>query len=82
MSHFVYILYGSGKRKYYIGETIDIKLRLERHNSGQVRSTKTGIPWKLIWSIELETRSEALMLEKRTKKRGAKRYLEDNQFGV
>jgi putative endonuclease len=82
MSHFVYILYCSGKRKYYIGETIDIKLRLERHNSGQVRSTKTGIPWKLIWSIKLETRSEALMLEKRIKKRGAKRYLEDNQFGV
>ena len=82
MSHFVYILYGSGKRKYYIGETKDIEARLERHNSGQVKSTKTGIPWKLIWSIKLETRSEALMLEKKIKKRGAKRYLEDNQFGV
>ena len=56
---------------YYIGQIRDINSRLNRHNLGQVRSTKTGIPWKLIYCIELKTRSEALILEKKIKKRGA-----------
>ncbi|WJS95026.1 GIY-YIG nuclease family protein [Flavobacterium johnsoniae] len=77
---FVYILYSTTKEKFYIGQTNDIEDRLRRHNSGQSLSTKNGIPWKIIYTIQLESRSEAMNLESKIKKRGAKRYLQDLNF--
>ncbi|WP_369385048.1 GIY-YIG nuclease family protein [Jejuia pallidilutea] len=58
-----------------------MKKRLDRHHQGRVSSTKNGRPWELVLQVEFKTRSEAMLLEKRIKKRGAKRYL-DNYFGV
>jgi len=78
--YFTYILYSQAKSKFYVGQTNDINDRLKRHNSGESLSTKHGVPWKLIYSIELATRSEAVLLETKIKKRGAKRYLEDIGF--
>ena len=82
MNYFVYILYSKKRSKYYVGQTADIKKRLKRHNQGLVLSTKSGTPWELILQIEVSTRSEALILERKIKNRGAKRYLNDNQLGV
>ena len=78
---YVYILYSETISKYYVGQTTAIEKRVLRHNKGYVKSTKRGLPWKLIWNIEVVNRSEALLLERKIKKRGAKRYL-DNQFGA
>ena len=78
---YVYILYSETIRRYYVGQTADIEIRLVRHNEGYVKSIKKGSPWTLIHSIKVHSRSEALFLERKIKKRGAKRYL-DNQFGV
>ncbi len=78
---FVYILYSEKRSRYYVGQTTDINKRLKRHNLGIVPSTKSGAPWKLVLQIEVLSRSEAMTLERRIKKRGAKRYL-DNHFGV
>ena len=77
---YVYILFSETKSKYYVGQTADIDDRLNRHNSGYSLSTKSGIPWQLITSFTFNTRSEALLLEKKIKKRGTKRYLEDIKF--
>ena len=38
---------------------------------------KMCIPWRLIWSMDVATRCEALMLEKKIKSRGAARFLAD-----
>ena len=78
---FVYILYSEKRSRYYVGHTTDIIKRLKRHNLGVVPSTKSGTPWKLVLQIEVLSRSEAMVLERRIKKRGAKRYI-DNHFGV
>ena len=78
---FVYILYSEKRSRYYVGQTADIDKRLKRHNLGVVPSTKSGAPWKLVLQIEVLSRSEAVVLERRIKKRGAKRYI-DNHFGV
>ena len=75
-----YILYSVTKLKFYIGQTNDIEDRLKRHNNGSSLSTKSGIPWKIIYSITLSSRSEAVLLETKIKKRGAKRYLQDINF--
>jgi len=73
---FVYILYSDSLHQYYVGVTADIQDRLIRHNQGRSRSTKYGIPWLLVKTIEVESRSEAMRLEKKIKGRGIKRWLE------
>ena len=80
-SMFVYILFSEKRRRYYVGQTANIIERLKRHNQGRVPSTKTGVPWKVVLHIEVLDRSDALILERKIKKRGAKRYIDD-QFGV
>lgn len=74
---FVYILYSESLQKYYTGQTQNLEERLARHNKGLVKSTKNGKPWVLVHSIVCGLRSEAMLLEKKIKKRGAKRYLND-----
>ena len=64
--------------RYYVGQTTDIETRFKRHNNGFVPSTKSGKPWELVLAISAKDRTEALKLEKKIKKRGIKRFLEDN----
>ena len=82
MDYVVYILYSQKSSRYYVGQTDNIASRLKRHNASLVKSTKHGVPWRLVLTISVESRSKALILERKIKKRGAGRYLEDNQFGV
>ena len=37
--------------------------RLKRHNQGKVRSTKAYIPWKVVYTEEYQTKSEAYQRE-------------------
>ena len=78
---FVYILYSEISSKYYVGQTANIDKRLKRHNSSGVPSTKKGVPWNVVLQIKVSSRSEVLVLERKIKKRGAKRYIDDH-FGV
>ncbi|WP_373275019.1 GIY-YIG nuclease family protein [Parapedobacter tibetensis] len=73
----VYILYSDALGKYYTGSCSDINKRLAEHNKGQSRYTKSGIPWGIVKDFEAANRREALKLEARIKKRGAKRFLLD-----
>ncbi len=82
MEYVVYILYSEKRKRYYVGQTRNIEERFKRHNNGFVPSTKSGLPWDLKLTIEVSNRSEAMKLEKRIKKRGIERFLNDNQFGV
>ena len=75
--YYVYILYSQRKNKYYVGQTNDLERRLLQHNSSQVISTKFGVPWILKHFFEFEERAASVQLEKKIKKRGAKRYLQD-----
>ena len=77
----VYILYSRSLNRYYIGHSSNLEDRLERHNRGRSKYTKGGEPWKLTWVFDCKTRSDAMKLERKIKKRGAKRFLED-QLGV
>ena len=81
MNHIVYILWSESLQQYYCGQTKDFADRLYRHNSGQSQSTSNGILWILIKKIETANRSEAIQLEKKIKKRGIGRYLNDQQQG-
>ena len=63
----VYILYSKSLDKFYKGQSSDLKDRLYRHNNGQEKSTRLGVPWLLIWSTVKATRSEAMILEDKLK---------------
>jgi putative endonuclease len=78
---YTYILFSETRSRYYVGQTSNVNKRLERHNKGMIPSTKGGVPWKLILQIEVSNRSEAMLLEIKIKKRGAKRFIDDH-FGV
>ncbi|MBE9480958.1 MAG: GIY-YIG nuclease family protein [Bacteroidetes bacterium] len=67
MKFYVYILQSTTSCRFYIGQTQDLKSRIERHNRGYEKSTKNRGPWKLIYSTEFQTRSEAVILEHKLK---------------
>lgn len=55
----VYILQSELKGIYYTGHTKDIQERLQRHNNGRVKSTKHGVPWKIVHLEKYQTKAEA-----------------------
>ncbi len=73
----VYILFSKKTQKFYTGISSDTGKRLYFHNQGLNTSTKSGLPWNQIWVSEEMEKSAASLLERKIKKRGAKRYLTD-----
>ena len=76
MSCFVYILESLKNGTYYIGSTQDIEERLKRHNQGRSKYTKTGMPWKLVYTEKFPDRSSALKRENLIKRRKKRDYIE------
>ena len=60
---YVYILYADKFDKFYNGQTNNIQVRVQRHNSGSEKATMPFIPWTLKFYIEKQTRKEAMELE-------------------
>ena len=72
----VYILYSEKRDRYYIGHTANLNDRLERHNAGRSKSTKAGIPWKLMYSEVFGTKPEAYQREMEIKRMKFRKYIE------
>ena len=64
----VYILESLSTGEYYIGQTDNLRMRLERHNAGMNLSTKHAKPWKVIYVEDYNTRSEATRRERNRKR--------------
>ena len=64
----VYILQSLKNRRYYVGHTVNMMERLKKHNAGSVKSTKYGKPWKIIYTEDYSTKSEAATREVEIKK--------------
>ncbi|MDP2207749.1 MAG: GIY-YIG nuclease family protein [Bacteroidota bacterium] len=75
--YFVYIIQSISSKRYYTGSTEDIENRLVEHNRGENKSTRYGVPWKIVHQEVFENRSEAIQKEKQIKSRGVSRYLQD-----
>jgi putative endonuclease len=63
MTYHVYILKSESSNKSYIGQTANLEKRLWEHNNGKSLSTRRKSPWKLVYSEEFQTRSDAVMRE-------------------
>jgi len=47
--YYVYIIHSPKTNKIYKGFSEDLKIRIKQHNNGDVKSTKSGRPWRLIY---------------------------------
>ncbi|OGH11819.1 MAG: hypothetical protein A2857_03935 [Candidatus Levybacteria bacterium RIFCSPHIGHO2_01_FULL_36_15] len=65
---YVYLLKSLKDYKQYIGSTINLEKRLEKHNRGEVKSTKYRRPLKLIGYEYFKTIQEASLFETRYKR--------------
>ncbi|MCM4173442.1 excinuclease ABC subunit C [Arenibacter sp. TNZ] len=77
MDYVVYILFSETANRYYVGQTNNIEKRLVTHNNGGKKYTSKGRPWILKRVYTCTDRTEAVQLERRIKKRGIKRYLDE-----
>ena len=80
--YITYILFSPKVKRFYTGHTVDIERRLEEHNRGKTSFSAKGKPWQLVFSKAFNSRGEAMKLEKFIKKRGAARFLIDNNIEV
>jgi putative endonuclease len=62
--YFVYVLISEKDGKLYKGYTQNLKLRIERHNNGEVPSTKARRPLKLIYFEACLSQDDAVKREK------------------
>ena len=75
--YYTYILKSKIKDTYYVGSCSDLALRLERHNSGNSRSTKAFIPWKIVYYEEFNNKKDAMKREYFIKRQKSKKYIEN-----
>ncbi len=73
---YVYVL-ESKTKNWYIGSTKDLQKRILRHNSGGNKSTRYGIPWKLIYCEIGINKDDARAREKYLKSGNGRRYLKN-----
>ena len=67
--YYCYILWSDIGHKFYIGITENIEIRLSQHNTGISKWTKRYAgTWKLVWTREFPSLSDARKFENRLKK--------------
>jgi len=60
---YCYVLKSLKDGKYYYGHTADLDLRLDVHNKGKVKSTKSRVPFIIHYYETFETKGEAAKRE-------------------
>ena len=77
MDFFTYVIQSEIDGRLYKGQTEDLETRIVQHNSGNTKSTKGYLPWKIVYFEKFETREEALNREKYFKSGSGREYLKD-----
>lgn len=75
MFFYVYVLESLKNKTRYVGYTSDLRKRIKEHNSGRNISTKSGRPWKIIYSEVCLNMEDAKRREKYFKVTGGRRFL-------
>jgi putative endonuclease len=61
---YCYVLRSGKTGRRYVGSCENLTERIRRHNAGESKATKRGVPWALVHSERFATRSEALRRER------------------
>ncbi|MEY5047552.1 MAG: hypothetical protein RLZZ175_911 [Bacteroidota bacterium] len=65
--YFFYILYSTSNDKYYVGHTSNLVERLRKHNSNHKGFTGNINDWKVVYSEQYSSKSEAFAREREVK---------------
>jgi len=76
----VYAIYNSKHARIYIGQTRDLVERLKMHNERALKgyTSRYDGNWELIYSEELNTRSEALIRERQLKSYQGRQFIKQH----
>jgi len=77
---FLYILLNETRTRTYTGVTDDVGKRLREHNEGKVRSSRPHRPYRVIYTEEFGTLSEARQKEGFYKSTTGRRRLKEMLF--
>jgi len=73
--HYLYIIFSNSLNKFYVGESHNIKERLQKHNSHTYKGAFTKITddWQIALSKKCDTKDDALFLEALIKRMKSKK---------
>ena len=74
---YTYVLKSNKDGKLYIGWTDDLKSRIEKHNNGQVTSTKNRRPFKLVYYEACLDKDRSIRREKYFKTGFGRKFLKN-----
>ncbi len=75
--HYVYVLRSLADKQWYTGYTDDLRKRFNRHNKGDIYSTRHRRPLELIYYEACLNQQDATAREKYLKSGPGKRYLKN-----
>ena len=82
MSYYVYVLISTYNNKLftYVGYTINLKKRLQLHNSNKGAKYTRGKKWKIIYSKKFKSKNIAMVNEYKIKKNSKFRHSLKKKF--
>ncbi len=72
---YAYVLYSPKFKRFYKGQTEDLNIRINQHNTGRVKSTKAYTPWEIVYFEKFWQRKDALEREQYFKTAAGRRFL-------
>lgn len=80
----VYILFSEKFKRTYVGCSSDTLARLSTHNSRKVSSTKSFVPWRIVYEEVVGTYEDARKQEKYFKTAAGRRKIKSifDQLGL
>lgn len=72
---YIYILKSVHHLKTYTGSTSNLERRLAEHNAGYGNFSKRYMPWKLVYSEQYDSLSEARAREKYLKSAAGRKFI-------
>jgi putative endonuclease len=73
---YVYILKSLKNGSYYVGYSHNPNNRLEEHNTKKVKATRYKIPYRIVYTEEFKTETEARKREYYIKRQKSRKFLE------
>jgi len=77
---YTYVLKSLKDSGYYYGHCADLEMRIAKHNSGKVRSTKSRKPFQIHYFDIFNTKSEAFKREQFFKSFAGRQWLIENKI--
>lgn len=75
--YYIYIIKSQTiPHKYYVGYTLDVQSRLQKHNEGRSVYTADNRPWELIWYCSFNDKMKAIEFERYLKSHSGRAFMQ------